>query len=71
MISDKLEQLLEDNRNKQKLDLEPFLIEMEIRWNNEKYYYDVVEARRIFKYIGLLKNDKGTSRHFKIGRAHV
>lgn len=64
MISDKLEQLLEDNRNKQKLDLEPFLIEMEIRWNNEKYYYDVVEARRIFKYIGLLKNDKGTSRHF-------
>jgi phage terminase large subunit-like protein len=64
MISIKLEQLLEENRNKQKLDLEPFLLEMEERWKDDKYFYDVKEARKIFKYISLLKNDKGTSRKF-------
>lgn len=66
MISEKLEQLLEENRNKQKLELEPFLIKMQERWNNEKYYYDVDEARNIYKFINLLKNDKGTSRKFTI-----
>ena len=35
---------------------------MQKRWNNDKYYYDVEEARNVFKYISLLKNDK---RHFK------
>lgn len=66
MISERLEQLLEENRNKQKLELEPFLIKMQERWNNDKYYYDVEEARNVFKYISLLKNDKGTSRKFTI-----
>lgn len=66
MISERLEKLLEENRNKQKLDLEPFLKRMQERWNGEKYYYDVEEARKIFKYISLLKNDKGTSRKFNI-----
>jgi phage terminase large subunit-like protein len=64
MLSDRLEQLLEENRNKQKLDLEPFLIEMQERWDDDKYYYDVDEARNIFKYIKLLRNDKGTSKTF-------
>lgn len=58
--------MLEENRQKQKLDLESFLIEMEKRWNNEIYYYDINEARKIFKYISFLKNDKGTSRKFVI-----
>lgn len=66
MISERLEQLLEENRNKQKLELEPFLLKMQKRWNNDKYYYDVEEARNVFKYISLLKNDKGTSRKFTI-----
>lgn len=66
MISEKLEQLLEENRQKQKLDLEPFLIEMQKRWDDEKYYYDIEEARKIFKYISLLRNDKGTSKKFII-----
>lgn len=66
MISKKLEQLLEENRCKQKLDLEPFLLEMQQRWDNGKYFYDVDEARKIFKFISLLKNDKGTSRKFTV-----
>ena len=66
MLNKKLEQLLDENRNKQKLDLEPFLITMQKRWNGDKYYYDCDEARRIFKYISLLKNDKGTSRNFVV-----
>lgn len=66
MLNQNLERLLEENRDKQKLDLEPFLIEMQQRWNGKKYYYDVEEARKIFKYIGYLKNDKGTSRYFTI-----
>lgn len=64
MLSRKLEQLLEENRCKQKLDLEPFLLEMQQRWNDDKYFYDVEEARDIYEYISLLKNDKGTSRKF-------
>ena len=64
MFSENLERLLEENRSKQKLDLEPFLLEMQERWNGDKYYYDIEEARKIFKYISFLKNDKGTSRKF-------
>lgn len=66
MLSKRLEQLLEENRNKQRLDLEPFLLKMAKRWNNDKYYYDDKEARKIYKYISFLKNDKGTSRKFKV-----
>lgn len=66
MISKRLEQLLEENRCKQKLELEPFLFQMQQRWNDDKYYYDAEEARKIFKYISLLKNDKGTSRKFTV-----
>ena len=66
MISKQLELLLEENRSKQVLDLEPFLIEMQKRWDNTKCYYDTKEARKIFKYISFLRNDKGTSRVFVI-----
>lgn len=66
MINKKLQQLIDENRDKQKLDLEPFLLKMKKRWNNDKYFYDVDEARKIYKYISLLKNDKGTSRKFTI-----
>ena len=66
MFNENLENLLEENRQKQKLDLEPFLLEMQERWEGDKYYYDIEEARKIFKYISFLKNDKGTSRKFII-----
>ncbi|WP_017416775.1 terminase large subunit [Clostridium tunisiense] len=66
MVSTRLEKLLEENRLKQKLDLESFLAEMKIKWDSNKYYYDEEEARKIFKFISLLKNDKGTSRKFTV-----
>lgn len=66
MISKQLQKLIDENRDKQKLDLEPFLLKMQKRWDNDKYYYDTEEARKIYKYISLLKNDKGTSRKFTI-----
>ena len=66
MVSERLKKLLDENRDKQKLDLEPFLLAMSSRWDDEKYYYDIKEARNIYKYISLLKNDKGTSRTFKV-----
>lgn len=66
MVSTRLEKLLEENRLKQKLELESFLVEMKLKWNSNKYYYDEEEARKIFKFISLLKNDKGTSRKFTV-----
>lgn len=66
MINKELQQLIDKNRNRQKIDLEPFLLKMQKRWNDDKYYYDMEEARKIYKYISLLKNDKGTSRKFTI-----
>ncbi len=65
-MDERLEILLEQNRIKQHLDLEIFLLEMQSKWDDEKYYYDVTEARKIYKYISLLRNDKGTSKKFKI-----
>jgi phage terminase large subunit-like protein len=61
-----LKQLLEENKIRQTLVLESFLLDMQEKWDDENYYYDVEEARKIFKYISLLKNDKGTSKRFTI-----
>ncbi len=61
-----LQKLLEENKINQTLDLDSFLIKMQGKWDDENYYYDVDEAKKIFKYISLLKNDKGTSRRFII-----
>lgn len=66
MMNKKLEQLLEKNRHEQMLVLDDFLVEMESKWNDSKYYFDVEEARKVYKYISLLKNDKGTSKRFRI-----
>ena len=66
MMNVKLQQLLEENKLKQKLDLEPFLLEMKNKWDDDRYYYDTEEARKIYKYISFLRNDKGTSRIFII-----
>lgn len=61
-----LEKLIEKNKVKQTEQLETILSEMKKKWNDDKYYYDIEEAKKIYTYISLLKNDKGTSRKFKI-----
>jgi phage terminase large subunit-like protein len=66
MISAKLEQLLEKNRQEQILVLDDFLVQMELKWKDHKYYFDIEEAKKVYKYISLLKNDKETSKRFKI-----
>lgn len=68
MISSRLEQLLDENRNKQVLVFDDFIADMKNRWDDSKYYFDEEEARKIYKFISLLRNDKGTSRRFTILR---
>lgn len=62
----KLEKLLEENKSNQRLDIDILIEEMRAKWNDNKYFFDEKEARKILKYISLLKNDKGTSRKFNI-----
>lgn len=61
----KLKKLLEENKRKQTFNLEEFIVEQKQKWDDEKYYFDEKECRKIDKYISLLKNDKGTSRKIK------
>lgn len=63
-----LDKLIEENKIKQTFQLQEINKSMELKWNSDKYYFDVKESERIYKYISLLKNDKGTSRKFKILR---
>lgn len=65
---DLLDKLIEENKIKQTFQLQEINKSMELKWNNDKYYFDVKESERVYKYISLLKNDKGTSRKFKILR---
>lgn len=65
---DLLDTLLEENKIKQTFQLEEINKQMELKWNNDKYYFDIKESEKIYKYVSLLKNDKGTSRKFKILR---
>lgn len=63
-----LDKLIEENKIKQTFQLQEINKSMELKWNDDKYYFDVKESERVYKYISLLKNDKGTSRKFKILR---
>ena len=63
-----LDKLIEENKIKQTFQLQEINKNMELKWNNDKYYFDVEESIRVYKYISLLKNDKGTSRKFNILR---
>ncbi|MDP4146961.1 MAG: terminase large subunit [Bacillota bacterium] len=66
---DLLEKLVEANKEYQSsFTLEEILIELEEKWEDNKYYFDKKEATKIWDYIGLLRNDKGTSRKFNILR---
>lgn len=61
-----LDKLLEENKINQSFEVEEFINHLSKKWDNEKYYFDKKEASKIYKYISLLKNDKGTSRKFTI-----
>lgn len=63
-----LDKLVQENIKKQNFKLEELIKELKEKWDDEKYYYDENEARNIYKYIGLLKNDKGKSRKFTVLR---
>jgi len=65
---DLLDKLVEENKIKQSFQLDGILKELSEKWESEKYYFDKEEATKIYKYIRLLKNDKGTSRKFIILR---
>ncbi|MBN1044903.1 terminase large subunit [Clostridium botulinum] len=65
---DLLDKLIEENKINQSFQLEEILKELFEKWESEKYYFDKNEATKIYKYIKLLKNDKGTARHFNILR---
>lgn len=36
------------------------------KWEDETYFFDEAEAEKIFKFIGKLRNDKGTSSRFEV-----
>jgi phage terminase large subunit-like protein len=40
--------------------------ELELRWNDDDYYFDKDEAEKIWRFIGKLKNDKGVTSRFEI-----
>lgn len=40
--------------------------ELKLKWNDEEYFFDEEEAEKIWRFIGKLKNDKGTSSRFEI-----
>ena len=63
-----LDKLIEENKIKQSFKLDEINRELQEKWDDDKYYFDVKESEKIFKYISLLKNDKGTSRKFTILR---
>lgn len=69
MINEELlDKLLEENKIKQTFQLDKINEELKEKWNDDKYYFDEKESIKIYKYISLLKNDKGTSRKFTILR---
>lgn len=63
-----LDKLIEDNKIKQSFQLDKINEEMQKKWDDDKYYFDIKESEKIYKYISLLKNDKGTTRKFTILR---
>lgn len=46
--------------------LESWICELKEKWNDDLYYYDEDEARKIYQFIGKLKNDRGMSKFFKL-----
>lgn len=63
-----LDKLIEENKIKQSFKLDEINDILQKKWNDDKFYFDVKESEKIYKYISLLKNDKGTSRKFNILR---
>lgn len=63
-----LDKLIEENKVNQNFQLQQINENMAKKWNDDNYYFDSNESNRVYQYISLLKNDKGTSRKFTILR---
>ena len=51
---------------KEELFCEQWIRKLENKWNDDKYYYDADEARKVYRFAKKLKNDKGTSKIFEL-----
>lgn len=51
-------------KNESELDM--WISKLEKKWNTEEYYYDSVEAKKIFKFVSKLTNDRGAGRNFDL-----
>ena len=46
--------------------LAAWLEKLQKKWDTEEYYYDVEEAKKVFKFVSKLTNDRGASRNFDL-----
>lgn len=51
---------------KKDLLLDCWLKKLQAKWNDDVYFYDVIEARNIYTFISKLTNDRGMSRQFDL-----
>ena len=60
MINDKDLQLISDHvKNQTEYDLDTVIEELVGKWDDEKYFFDVDEAHKFYKFITKLELDKG------------
>ena len=48
------------------LPLAAWLEKLQKKWDTEEYCYDVEEAKKVFKFVSKLTNDRGASRNFDL-----
>lgn len=59
-MHESIEQIIEKHIKEQtQYKLDDLIEELKIKWNDEKYYYDEIEARNFYKFISKLELDKG------------
>lgn len=56
MVKDKVENII----------YKEWIKQLKVKWDNELYYYDEVEAETIYRFIRKLKNDRGMSKYFEL-----
>lgn len=50
----------------EKLICQAWIEKLKLKWDTEEYYYDDVEAEKIYKFCCKLKNDRGMSKFFEL-----
>lgn len=50
----------------EKLICQAWIEKLKLKWDSELYYYDEVEAAKIYKFCSKLKNDRGMSKFFEL-----